>query len=581
MDIVRKNNGSDDFWSSFIIFRFMDYIIEKPFHSIYLTSIIMGSLIRIYLSMSGGGIYHPDELFQSLEPAHYLVFGYGYLPSEFKNEVPGEEYYARARSWLFPMIFGFFMKIGEVFNWDYHSTTLPVIYFFIAVNSILLIFSVQYFVKIYTNNHTMSKLAAIYIAVWWRVIHLSTRIFTNTVLLPLLFFALARAVHNIRYKEEITLFDAIVMMIGLGTVTYIRLDLGIIVFFLALSELVKRSSNGVKLQLEKLKLYGEILFYGTLGWFIGMVVDFNIYDSTNLIELIQVPRNWFFFNFVEGKSDIFGVTPYGWYFQELIIHDGLFPLFVLCVIAITSGLVFRTKFSGFNNTDPVHDKLTKEFFHLVMFGLVVFFTWNLYETPWRNGWDIFGSMSHKEERFATSMLVAALVFAAIASVYFGNLLKFLATDIKLAQPEKYKISLGFIRSINLIVILISLLLVLQGSANYTERYPSEVFEDTNHALQYIGQNGENVTGVGVFLIWFYTGMYTHLHLNVSIHTVSDIQNHNLIRFVLLFSDANYLVLPKYQTFKNPSIYNVLDEGGWRIVTMFEYSVEIWHKPFSS
>src|SRR5262249_20954686 len=51
----------------------------------------VGAAIRLWLSVNDDGIYWPDEIYQSLEPAHRLVFGYGLVAWEF---VQG------ARSWL-------------------------------------------------------------------------------------------------------------------------------------------------------------------------------------------------------------------------------------------------------------------------------------------------------------------------------------------------------------------------------------------------------------------------------------------------------------------------------------------------
>lgn len=53
----------------------------------------VGGLLRGYLALTDAGIYWPDEIYQSLEPAHRLVFGFGLLPWEF---VEG------ARSWTLP-----------------------------------------------------------------------------------------------------------------------------------------------------------------------------------------------------------------------------------------------------------------------------------------------------------------------------------------------------------------------------------------------------------------------------------------------------------------------------------------------
>src|SRR5262250_3404042 len=56
-------------------------------------SLCAGFAFRAWLSFHDDGIYWPDEIYQSLEPAHRLVFGYGLIPWEF---VQG------ARSWALP-----------------------------------------------------------------------------------------------------------------------------------------------------------------------------------------------------------------------------------------------------------------------------------------------------------------------------------------------------------------------------------------------------------------------------------------------------------------------------------------------
>src|ERR1700694_1797806 len=37
----------------------------------------LGALPRVFLALTDDGIYWPDEIYQTLEPAHRLVFGYG------------------------------------------------------------------------------------------------------------------------------------------------------------------------------------------------------------------------------------------------------------------------------------------------------------------------------------------------------------------------------------------------------------------------------------------------------------------------------------------------------------------------
>ena len=58
--------------------------------------LLLAAALRIGLAWTDQGVYWPDEIYQSLEQAHRLVFGYGIVPWEFAEG---------ARSWLFPALF--------------------------------------------------------------------------------------------------------------------------------------------------------------------------------------------------------------------------------------------------------------------------------------------------------------------------------------------------------------------------------------------------------------------------------------------------------------------------------------------
>lgn len=59
---------------------------------------------RILAAIWFPNIHHPDEIYQSLEQAHRAVFGYGLVPWEFRDG---------ARSWLMPGLLALPMWIGE------------------------------------------------------------------------------------------------------------------------------------------------------------------------------------------------------------------------------------------------------------------------------------------------------------------------------------------------------------------------------------------------------------------------------------------------------------------------------------
>lgn len=61
-----------------------------------------GLAFRVWLCFHDDGIYWPDEIYQSLEPAHRLVFGYGLIPWEF---IEG------ARNWAFPGLVAALLRV--------------------------------------------------------------------------------------------------------------------------------------------------------------------------------------------------------------------------------------------------------------------------------------------------------------------------------------------------------------------------------------------------------------------------------------------------------------------------------------
>ena len=60
---------------------------------IFWTSLAAGAALRIWLAFTDDGIYWPDEIYQTLEPAHRVAFGYGRLAWEWVEGV---------RSWILP-----------------------------------------------------------------------------------------------------------------------------------------------------------------------------------------------------------------------------------------------------------------------------------------------------------------------------------------------------------------------------------------------------------------------------------------------------------------------------------------------
>jgi GPI mannosyltransferase 3 len=71
---------------------------------------VVAVAVRAWFALTDDGIYWPDEVYQSLEPAHRLVFGYGYVAWEF---IEG------ARSWAFPGLIAGVLKVFSLLGIDH------------------------------------------------------------------------------------------------------------------------------------------------------------------------------------------------------------------------------------------------------------------------------------------------------------------------------------------------------------------------------------------------------------------------------------------------------------------------------
>src|SRR5262249_15181191 len=65
----------------------------------------LGAALRLWLVFHDDGLYWPDEIFQSLEPAHRLVFGYGIVAWEVQ---------LGARGWAFPGLIACLLKLATL-----------------------------------------------------------------------------------------------------------------------------------------------------------------------------------------------------------------------------------------------------------------------------------------------------------------------------------------------------------------------------------------------------------------------------------------------------------------------------------
>lgn len=546
----------------------LKYIEQNFKHTIFVSIVLIGFILRIIAANRATGILHPDEIYQSLEMSHYIVFGSGYIPPEFRLENQAIPSYASSRSFIFPLIFAGFMNFGKIFHLDYHTQTLPLIRFFLACNSTLLIPAIRKFTQALTEKKDISLIAAIFVAFWFRIIEFTVRPFTNTFFLPILFFALAYALIKIKKDEKMGMKIHLLLISGFGISTYVRTDLGVVVFSIFLFTLNIRS----------IKKYLIILVDGALGWFIGAYIDYSYYG-----KWFVVPINWFTFNIIEHKSDIFGLSSSGYYAYEVLLRDYLILWIglILVMIIMLAGVYLRwNKFR-----DLIPKKEINVYYQLLGINIL---SWIIFSNPWR----VEGS--HKEIRFIIATLILTLVLISSTLYYAAtfvhefvimNKIRQKMDYIKESEILKIRVKFNWIRPVILGLFLI--LLLIQTNAGFQSRYHREIFTDVNEGLEIIGNN-ENVSGVIILSVWYYTGGYTYLHQNSSVEMRfyslrnEDSQDLNLyfLRKDLENETFNYFLIPYYELKGHSEVIDYAIDSDWQLLRVVGGSSEIWYRPIN-
>ena len=77
----------------------------------YTTALVLAIAVRVSIALITRTFFQPDEYFQALEPAHFLVFGYGDLTWEWTSKPP-------IRSILYPALNVPIYWVLKIFSFD-------------------------------------------------------------------------------------------------------------------------------------------------------------------------------------------------------------------------------------------------------------------------------------------------------------------------------------------------------------------------------------------------------------------------------------------------------------------------------
>ncbi len=251
-------------------------------------SLAAGTGIRAWLSLHDDGIYWPDEIYQSLEPAHRLAFGYGMIAWEF---VEG------ARSWLLPGALAGLLKVSAQLGLDSPREYLWLVRLLFSALSLLAAFGSYRLASAYRAPFLPATLAASLCALAAPLIYFAPRAMSENASAAAVVWGLALVLHpDSRHTGRISGSSllALAVLLRLQNVVFCVGALGILA--------ARRNW----------RVAGEVLGVLVAWAFLGGLLDKLTWGGWFHSSLVYLK-----FNLVEGRAAQWGVSEFAYYFRVL------------------------------------------------------------------------------------------------------------------------------------------------------------------------------------------------------------------------------------------------------------------------
>ncbi|MEH1834503.1 MAG: mannosyltransferase [Nostoc sp.] len=434
------------------------------------TLILLALLVRVSAALSFPNIFWPDEIFQTQEPAHRLAFGNGMVTWEFRDGT---------RSWVFPGILAVVMRLTAWMG-DGSSGYLAGVSIFLCLLSLTTIL-VAFLWGYETGGLVTAVITAGVCSVWFELVYFAPKAFTEVVSAHLLLPGVYLGVHGKNFQPRTRLFLAGCLC---GLALALRIQLLPAVIFAV-----------IYICCQQWRKKGMPMIAGILG----PILIFGMVDAFTWSYPFQSFWLNIWFNVVEGRSLIYGVSP--WY--EYLLY--LLKSWSFILIPITLLAIIGSRHS------PI----------LAWLAIIIVLTHSI--------------LAHKEYRFIYAALPMVMILAGLGTA---------------------ELVVNWLQARRMIIPgLLSLVLWTYSSAVLSSRF--DVYKEfsfstlwitnpeTTHwysgssnliALQKLSQE-KTICGVGLWGIsWALSGGYTYLHHHVPIFLLGEEKD-----FDQLKAGFNYLV----------------------------------------
>lgn len=259
-------------------------------------SLVVGALARLYVAFTDDGIFWPDEVYQSLEPAHRLVFGYGMVAWEF---IDG------ARNWALPGLVAALMKLAQLLGLATPRGYLSVVRLGFVALSVGAAWATYRLATSQGASELMGAVAAAAFACSAVPIYFGHRAMSETACSLPVVWGLALVLQNDASRRQLMLGGS---LLGVGVL--LRLQCGVFAAGALAVLLARRQWRPAQVTLATLGVWA--LIFGALDHFTwanapGAVWGGWFHSAKKYIE----------FNLIEGKAAGWGTAPWSFYVEHL------------------------------------------------------------------------------------------------------------------------------------------------------------------------------------------------------------------------------------------------------------------------
>ncbi|HEY9880918.1 MAG TPA: hypothetical protein V6D29_20840 [Leptolyngbyaceae cyanobacterium] len=262
---------------------------------------LVGLILRLLIAFTSDQINHPDEIFQYLEQAHRLVFGYGYIPWDYRFGI---------RSWILPGLLSVPLQVVKVLHLDEPEIYISIIKILTCLVSVSLIYCV-YEVGRRLASEEVGRWASVIACFWHELIVFAHKPTPECLSTYLLMGALVCLLGRSTWLSA-----GLLGVMGAGILA-LRLQYAPVVLVLAIATLL---------------LWKRDRALVAAGSFLAVLLLVGYVDYLTWGRFFGSYYNNYLYNQVYGVSSIFGKVFPLYYLGTLILFSGgIFPVVIFSV----------------------------------------------------------------------------------------------------------------------------------------------------------------------------------------------------------------------------------------------------------